>query len=259
MQLKKHCAGQHGYERIITDRNSPLCFLEVDMVKLSDKEACLVDEPGKEFALIVLDGRCAVSGKGFSFPSVGRRRTVFDGPAEAVYVGKDTPFEIRAESDVRVCLAKAPAAKPFPPQYVTADAVATKTLGKGPYTREAAFNVAENVRANLLYIGEFWVSDGGWASYPPHKHDVEHMPAESFSDEVYYFEFEPGDGFGVQMVYADGLDEAYRVETGDFVEIPKGYHPFTVAPGYKNYCLWMMAGRNRGIFCTTDPRHAHLK
>ena len=85
------------------------------------------------------------------------------------------------------------------------------------------------------------------------------MPAESFSDEVYYFEFEPGDGFGVQMVYADGLDEAYRVETGDFVEIPKGYHPFTVAPGYKNYCLWMMAGRNRGIFCTTDPRHAHLK
>ena len=46
-----------------------------------------------------------------------------------------------------------------------------------------------------------------------------------------------------------------KVKTGDLVEVPKGYHPFTVAPGYKNYCLWIMAGKNRGIFCTGEEDH----
>ena len=47
----------------------------------------------------------------------------------------------------------------------------------------------------------------------------------------------------------------FRIKTGEMVEVPKGYHPFTVAPGYKNYCLWIMAGKDRGIFCTTEEEH----
>ena len=51
------------------------------------------------------------------------------------------------------------------------------------------------------------------------------------------------------------INKVYKVKTGDAVEVPKGYHPFTVAPGYKNYCLWIMAGKNRGIFCTVEEEH----
>lgn len=80
---------------------------------------------------------------------------------------------------------------------------------------------------------------------------------EGFLDGIYYFEFDKPQGFGVQMVYSKegDINEAYKVKTGDFVEIPKGYHPFSVAPNYKNYCLWIMAGKNRGIFCTTEDCH----
>jgi 5-deoxy-D-glucuronate isomerase len=39
------------------------------------------------------------------------------------------------------------------------------------------------------------------------------------------------------------------------VVIPKGYHPFTVAAGYKNYCLWIMAGKNRGLLSSSEECH----
>ena len=45
------------------------------------------------------------------------------------------------------------------------------------------------------------------------------------------------------------------LENGDFVVIPKGYHPFTVAPGYKNYCLWIMAGKERGLLSASEECH----
>ena len=51
------------------------------------------------------------------------------------------------------------------------------------------------------------------------------------------------------------INEVYKVENGDFVEIPKGYHPFTVAPGYKNYCLWIMAGKERGLLSASEECH----
>ena len=80
---------------------------------------------------------------------------------------------------------------------------------------------------------------------------------EGFLDEIYYFEFDKPQGFGFQAVYSKegDINEVYKVKTGDLVEVPKGYHPFTVAPGYKNYCLWIMAGKNRGIFCTSEEEH----
>lgn len=258
MNLKKSYREQYGYERIITDRNSVLTYAELDFLKLADGQSYTVTELGKEFALIILYGKCDVTGKDFAFQNVGHRQNVFDGPAETVYVGKDTEFTVTGKGgDVKIAVAKAPADKYFKPQYVSVGEIKTKDLGKGSYQRFAAFNLPETVDANLLYIGEFWVNDGNWASFPPHKHDVDNMPMEGFLDEIYYFEFDKPQGFGVQMVYSkDGdINEAYKVITGDMVEVPKGYHPFSVAPNYKNYCLWIMAGKNRGIFCTTEEEH----
>ncbi len=258
MNLKKSYKEQYGYERVITDRNSPLTYTELDFLKLANGQSYTVSESGKEFALIILYGKCKVVGKGFAFNEVGNRANVFDGPAEAVYIGKDTEFTVTGVGgDVKIAVAKAPAEKHFKPAHVKKEEIKTKDLGKGAFCRTAAFNLPETVEANLLYIGEFWVEDGSWASFPPHKHDVDNMPTEGFLDEIYYFEFDKPQGFGFQAVYSkDGdIDEVYKVKTGDMVEVPKGYHPFTVAPGYKNYCLWIMAGKNRGIFCTTEEEH----
>ena len=258
MELKKSYAEKYGYERVITARNSVLAFEEIDMLKLADGKSFSVSETGKEFALIVLGGTCTVKGDGFSFEKVGKRKTPFDGVAEGVYIGRNMPFIVTAVGgDVRVCVAKAPAEKTIKPYRIDAAQVRTKMLGKGPFERFAAFNLDENCEAQRLYIGEFWMDDGNWASFPPHKHDVDDMPVEGALDEVYYFEFDKPQGFGVQFVYSkDGtLNEAYKIQTGDFVEVPKGYHPCSVAPGYKCYCLWIMAGNNRGLFSTTQEEH----
>ncbi len=258
MNLKKSYVEKYGYERVVTDRNSPLTYTELDFLMLADGQSYTVSERGKEFALIVLRGKCSVKGENFNFDNVGKRLNVFDGPAEAVYVGKDTTFTVTGKGgDVKIAVCKAPAEMYFEPRYVPVEDIKTKDLGKGAYTRKAAFNLPETVGANLLYIGEFWVEDGNWASYPPHKHDVDNMPTEGFLDEIYYFEFDKPQGFGFQAVYSKegDINEVYKVKSGDLVEIPKGYHPFTVAPGYKNYCLWIMAGKNRGIFCTSEEEH----
>ena len=258
MNLKKTYTQKYGYERVITDRNSPLVYAQTDMLVLADGKSYTVDELSEEFVLVVLYGKCEVKGEGFCFSEVGSRESVFDGAAETAYIGKDTPFTVTAKGgDVKIVVCKSPAEKYYAPYQIKKSDVAVKTFGKGSFVCEVAFTFPETGEANHLYIGEFWVEDGKWGSYPPHKHDVDDLPREGALDEIYYYEFDKPQGFGFQAVYTPEKDinEVYKVETGDFVEIPKGYHPFTVAPGYKNYCLWIMAGKNRGLLSASEECH----
>ena len=258
MNLKRSYVEKYGYEKVITDRNSPLSYAELDFLKLANGQDYTVDECGKEFVLVVLYGQCEVKGEDFSF-TVGKRSNVFDGAAETAYIGKDTPFTVVGKGgDVKIAVCKAPARNYYRPYQIKADDVVLKTFGKGSFVREVAFTFPESNEANHLYIGEFWVDDGNWASYPPHKHDVDNLPTEGALDEIYYYEFDKPQGFGFQAVYTSEnaeIDEVYKVQNGDMVISPKGYHPFTVAPGYKNYCLWIMAGKKRGLLSSSEECH----
>ena len=112
MNLKKVYTEKYGYERVVTSKNSSLYYAEADMLKLADGKSYTVDEPGKEFVLIVLYGKCSVSGEGFAFDEVGSRESVFDGAAESAYIGKDTPFTVTAKGgDVKIADCNAPAEK----------------------------------------------------------------------------------------------------------------------------------------------------
>ena len=50
MNLKKSYREKYGYERVTTDRNSPLAYLELDFLKLADGQSYTVTEKNKEFA-----------------------------------------------------------------------------------------------------------------------------------------------------------------------------------------------------------------
>lgn len=258
MNLKKTYKEEYGYVRFITDRNSPLTYAEMDMLKLHDGESFDIDEIEKEFVLIVMEGKCNVEGKDFLFEKVGFRKSTMEiVGAESVYVGKNTPFRVTAiEGDVRIAVCKAPAPKYFPPQCIRHEDIKMARFGKETFQRDVAFTFPETMQANYLYIGEYWVENGFWASFPPHKHDVENG-VEGALDEIYYYEFDKPQGFGIQMVYTQdkSIDEAYKIEHGDAVEIPRGYHPMAVAPGYKNYTLWIMAGPRRGLLSSGEPCH----
>lgn len=260
MNLKKSWNNQYGKSAVITRQNSSLEMLEVDMLKLADGESKTYSEKGKEYGLVLLGGKCSVEGDGISFPHIGKRTNVFDGPATCAYLPRNRKFTITGEGEVTIAVCKSPAGRDFEPKLVSPEEVVIKSLGKPGWERQAHFILDERTDANLLYIGEAFVAGGQWASYPPHKHDDDNMPIEGVLEEIYYYEFKMPQGFGIQKVYTKegDIDETYTVKTGDFVEIPRGYHPFHTAPGYDNYYLWIMAGENRGFFMTTEEEHKWL-
>ncbi|MDO5553608.1 MAG: 5-deoxy-glucuronate isomerase [Planctomycetia bacterium] len=260
MNYKKSWNDENGKSEIITQANSTLDMLEVDMLRLQAGEVKNYSEKGKEYGLLILGGKCTVQGDGFVFDTIGKRKNVFDGPATCVYIPCNRKFSITGIEDLRMAVCKSPATAEFAPALVNPEDVIIKDLGKTGWERQAHFILDERIRANLIYIGEAYVASGNWASYPPHKHDDDNMPIEGVLEEIYYYEFDKPQGFGIQKVYTKegDIDETYTVKTGDFVEIPKGYHPFCCAPGYNNYYLWIMAGTNRGFYMTTEECHKWL-
>lgn len=260
MNFKKTWNKKFGKSAVITAENSSCRLVEMDMLRLADGEKKTYSEQGKEFALVLLGGKCTVTADSFSYENIGRRADVFGGAATCVYIPRNTPFTVIGVGEVSIAVCKSPAEKDHQPACITPDDVVIKDLGKPGWQRQAHFILDERTDADILYIGEAFVQGGQWASYPPHKHDDDNMPQEAATEEIYYYEFKKPGGFGIQRVYTKegDIDETYTVKSGDFVEIPRGYHPFHTAPGYDNYYLWIMAGKNRGFYMTTDEDHLWL-
>ncbi len=261
MNLKKTWTKNPGKSQIITKENSTCKNIEIDMLRLFDGMTKSYSEKDKEYGVLIMGGTCTVSGEGFCYENIGKRKNVFDGPATCVYVPANTPFTITGcGEEVTICVSKCPSTKASKPALVRPEDVVIKNLGKPGWEREAHFILDERVDANMVYIGEAYVKGGQWSSYPPHKHDDDNMPTEAETEEIYYYEFDKPNGFGIQKVYTleGDVDETYTVKSGDFVEMQRGYHPFCAAPGYTNYYLWIMAGENRGFYMTIDPDHVWL-
>ncbi len=125
-------------------------------------------------------------------------------------------------------------------------------------TERTIYNILmEDRSAESLLVTEVFTPGGNWSSYPPHKHDTDDLPHESYLEETYYHRTAHPEGFAVQLVYTDdrSLDEALQVRDGDVVLVPRGYHPVAAGPGYDLYYLNVMAGPHRRWLVTTDPHH----
>ena len=169
--------------------------------------------------------------------------------------------EIEAIDHIKIAVCGTPVKEKTAPQVLREDHVVLKLLGRVPFQRETSFIIDGNSNAKVLTIGEAYCTEGNWAGFPPHKHDEDNMPAECIAEEIYYFLFDPKQGFAVQCLYtADGaLDEAYRVKNDELVEFPYGYHTTVSTPGYQTYFLWLMAGDYQGFNRSNDPEHDWVK
>lgn len=260
MSFKRHWCGDYGRTTMYQKSDSACQGLEIDMIRLAEGQAYTYFEAEKEVALTILGGTCSVVGDGFAYEHIGSRKNVFDGKATAVYIPCNRRFTITADTETVICAAKCPSTTDYDPKLITPEDVVVKHLGKPGFEREAHFIVDERTEASKIYLGENFIVGGQWSSYPGHKHDEENMPAEGFAEEIYYYEFDKPTGFGIQRVYTSDrtIDENYVTYNNDFVEIPKGYHPCTVAPGYRGYLLWMMCCEHRGFFMSIDPDQVWL-
>ena len=79
--------------------------------------------------------------------------------------------------------------------------VQVSTRGSGNAEREVRNIVMEGQPAESLLVVEVITPNGHWSSYPPHKHDKDDRPNETYLEETYYHRIRPEQGFAVQKVY----------------------------------------------------------
>ena len=206
-------------------------------------------EIGRETCVVVLSGTCELAAGDVS-GELGRR-DVFDGPPSALYVPPGVTWT--ADGDAELALCTAPAEGRLPPRLLTAPKLLTR--GEGTEERRIANILMEDEEAEALLVTEVITPRGHWSSYPPHKHDTDDPPRETYLEETYYHRLSPQDGFAFQRVYTDdrSLDEAIAVRDGDVVLVPRGYHPVSAGARHDLYYLNVMAGPVREWRVSPDP------
>ncbi len=262
MNFKKTYKPVNGYTPLCKIGECSLKKLEFGIIELDAGMSLGYTTEDKETAFIMLEGHCDVAFDGGKYENVGNRANVFENrKAECFYMPREQKLTITALDHIKIAVCATPVEEKTAPQLLREDHVVLKTLGRVPFERETSFLVDEKTNAKVLTIGECYTTEGNWAGFPPHKHDEDNMPVECICEEIYYFLYNPKQGFGVQLVYtADGeIDEAYRVKNDELVEFPYGYHSTVSTPGYETYFLWLMAGDYQGFNRSNDPLHNWIK
>lgn len=223
---------------------------------------------GEEVSLDFYTGpvRVEVSGpNGNLNVDVPARASIGDGHSMLYAPIGSTVKLVALNGSARITIGGAEGKPGVAPRYVHGAEVMSKSVGKDNFTRDVHTHIADNIDAAHLICGETINRPGGWSSCPPHKHDAHNPPSEVPMEEIYYFEFEPKQGFGFMRVYTDpsdpeAFDHAYPVQHGDVVLIPRGYHPVVACPGYTLNYTWVLAGEGRTYGAwADDPKHSWIK
>ena len=258
MNFKKKYESAKGYTPVCEIGKCTLNKLEFGIIELSAGESCDFYTRDRETAFILLYGHCDVKFDDTVWENVGNRMNVFENRrAESFYMPIEKNLTITARDELKIAVCATPIKEKTEPQLLKSERVPLKLLGRVPFERETSFIIDQTTNAKVLTVGESYCTEGNWAGFPPHKHDEDNMPTECIAEEIYYFLFEPKQGFGVQCLYtSDGsIDEAYRVKNDELVEFPYGFHTTVSTPGYKTYFLWLMAGDYQGFNRSNDPEH----
>ncbi|MFZ0799673.1 MAG: 5-deoxy-glucuronate isomerase [Terriglobales bacterium] len=212
-----------------------------------------VGSPRAEQVLTLLSGELQVSGP---VSAVLARRSVFEGPPVAVYVGRGQKVTVLGKKVGELVIVECAAQEPGPVRIVRA--ACQEERGKEGFRRTVYNLIDEQFPAERLLVGETFNQPGNWSSFPPHKHDRV-ARGERRLQEVYFFKVLPKAGFGLMHLYDyRGLDETHTVRNNDVVWIPRGYHPVSAMPGHRLYYLWALAGDGRKLKWNTDPQFRWL-
>ncbi|MBP1947891.1 5-deoxy-glucuronate isomerase [Virgibacillus litoralis] len=219
--------------------------------KTQEDEACFV----------LLTGKADVKTSDQEYKNIGERMSVFEKiPPYSVYVTTKETVAVTALTDLNLAVCTAPGKGNHPTRLISSKDVGVEDRGHGKMSRQIHNILPEQVPADSLLVVEVFTPDGNTSSYPPHKHDQNNLPSESYLEETYYHEINPKQGFVFQRVYNDNrsLNETLSVENQNVVLVPEGYHPVSSVPGYESYYLNVMAGPVRTWKFHNDPDHEWL-
>ncbi|HWJ49584.1 MAG TPA: 5-deoxy-glucuronate isomerase [Solirubrobacteraceae bacterium] len=259
--IRAGAAGGDGTLVDVTPASAGWRYIGFSVVRLRRGERREWGEERRELCVVVLSGRVAVDlGKGPV--EIGGRESVFDGPPGAAYVPAGRSLSVEAVSDApEVALCWAPGTPDSGLHPILITDVAVQGRGEGNTFRTVHPVLMDDRAAESLLVVEVLTPPGNWSSFPPHKHERDDPPHESFLEETYYHRLRPERGFALQRVYTDDrtLDETIAVGDGDVVLVPRGYHVVAAMPGYDLYYLNVMAGPRREWRFQDDPDHAWLR
>ena len=233
-------------------------YVSFSAYQLAPGESLTLRDDAKELCAVILTGIVSAGTNDLGWKEIGGRKSVFEDAAPyAVYVPPRTELTITAETAAELGLAGAPAKGELPARLIEPAAMRLSQRGKGGNTRYVCDILPQDQPAESLLVVEVKTPSGHSSSYPPHKHDVDNIPAESLLEETYYHRVEPPQGFVFQRVYTDSrdIDESMAVEDRDVVLVPRGYHPVVVPHGYQSYYFNVMAGPKRVWHFHNDPAH----
>jgi 5-deoxy-glucuronate isomerase len=250
--------GADGHMVSITRESAGWSYVGFDVYQLLRGTRIERATDGQEVCAVILSGRADVAFGRHSWHDVGSRPSVFEGMPDAVYAPPGGTIAITGSSEMcEVALCWAPATQGAEAALMPAADVRPLKRGSGRTERTIHNILMEDRHAESLLVTEVLTPGGNWSSYPPHKHDTDDLPRETYLEETYYHRTARPEGFAVQLVYTDdrSLDEAIQVRDGDVVMVPRGYHPVAAGPGYDLYYLNVMAGPSRRWLVTTDADH----
>ncbi|MEC8807221.1 MAG: 5-deoxy-glucuronate isomerase [Pseudomonadota bacterium] len=217
------------------------------------------DGTDDEVCLVLLSGDARITAGPLDTGMLKGRGSVFDKVApHAIYVPMKTAWRVEAGTDVELAVCRAPGTEgTLPPRLIGADSMPLETRGTGTNTRHVCNILPETEPADSLLVVEVITPAGNWSSYPPHKHDTDNLPEESYLEETYYHRVNPPQGYVLHRVYDDSreLDETMAAEDRTVVLVPRGYHPVGAPHGYESYYLNVMAGPKRIWKFYNDPAH----
>jgi 5-deoxy-glucuronate isomerase len=254
---------QKGTGRVahVTPQSAGWTYVGFDLHRLKPGETISDATRDREVCLVFVTGKGSARAAGEDFGLLGERMSPFEGKPWSVYVPQGSNWSVTAETDLELAVCSAPGlGGGYAARVIAPERLGREVRGKGTNTRYVTNILPENEPADSLLVVEVITPGGHTSSYPPHKHDRDDLPKESYLEETYYHRLNPPQGFAFQRVYTDDrtLDESMAVEDGDVVLVPRGYHPCAACHGYDLYYLNVMAGPKRTWKFHNAPEHEWL-
>ena len=262
--MPKHIRARDNANRAIVHDDPGLPHVHFNLLRLQPGESLEQTLPGHESVLVVLSGTADIIVDGECFAAVGKRADIWSGEADSVYAPPGAKVRLKnAAGPTEIAVAGGLCDEAgFKPFRITPEEVAMVDVGSpDTHSRRRIFHIlGQNGqgRAGNLLVSELYADPGCWSGYPPHKHDTDRA-GETAHDELYHYRYQPGSGFGAQIIYADSKSDCFMVQDGDTVLVDRGYHPTVTSPGHRAYIFTILVGKTqRGLVQHFDERHAHL-
>ncbi|MGO4738391.1 5-deoxy-glucuronate isomerase [Bosea sp. 2KB_26] len=261
--MPKHVRDSDNANKAIVTDDPALPHVYFNLLKLKPGDALEQTLRKHESVYVVLSGTVDIIVDSQRFAGVGRRRDIWSGEADSVYAPVGSAIRIEnGGGPAEIAVAGGLHDTKLKPFRIAPDEVSMVDVGSPEtHSRRRIFHIlGQNGegRAGNLLVSELYADPGCWSGYPPHKHDAD-REGETAHDELYHYRYDPGTGFGAQIIYADGKAECFMVQDRDTILVDKGYHPTVTSPGHRCYIFTILVGKtSRGLVQHFDDRHAHL-